>query len=248
MADERDDDEDTKSSKGPKKRFQERDESDEEDDRPKKKRRRDEDAEDEDDRPRSKRKADDTDDEDDNRPKKKKAYDEDEEDDRPKKKRRVADDGPRVKSNDNIPVLMLLAFIGSALALFLSCVGCGWFSFDWLVGGGSGGGGGGGWGNEMEVVAASRTPAARAFDGPNVSWTVRSLQNSSGGGQYYVVMKCGNQMSSELIAPDRKGWSMTSGHPRIELKGTAGKTEVWVEKRPNPVATGKVVSNVFVIP
>lgn len=245
MSDERDDDDDTKSSKRSKKRFQERDDSDEGDhDRPRKKNQReDEDAED--DRPRSRRQADDADDEDD-RPKKKRAYDEDE-DDRPKKKRRVVDDGPRVKSNDNIPILMLLAFIGSAVGLLAVCAGCGWFSFDWLVGGGSGGGGWGG--NEMEVTAASRSPGFRAFDAPNVSWTVKSLQNPSGGnGQYYVVMKCGNQTATEQIYPSGKGWTLTSGKGRNELKGANGPLDVWVEKRPNPVATGKVVSNVYKVP
>jgi hypothetical protein len=29
---------------------------------------------------------------------------------------------------------------------------------------------------------------------------------------------------------------------------STGKLELWVEKRPNPVATGKVVSNVVTLP
>lgn len=245
MSDERDDDDDTKSSKRSKKRFQERDDSDEgDDDRPRKKNRRDDDDAEDDDRPRSRRK---TDDADDDRPKKKRVDDEDE-DDRPKKTRRVVDDGPRVKSNDNIPILMLLAFIGSAVGLLAVCAGCGWFSFDWLVGGGSGGGGGGGGGNEMEVTSVSRTPGFRAFEAPSVSWSVKSLQNPSGGGQYYVVMKCGSQTATEQIYPSGKAWTMTSGRPRNELSGANGQLEVWVEKRSNPVATGKVVSNVYKVP
>ncbi len=224
------DDDDTpadepKSSRGPKRRFEERDDKDDDDDRPRKKRPRD--ADDDDDAPKRKRRNDD-------------------EDDTPKKKRRAADDGPRVKANDNIPIVMLLAFIGSAVALLVICAGCGWWSFDWLVGGGEGVASGG---NEFEVSNVTRTPGFGAFNPPSVGWTVTQKQNPSGDkGQYYVVMKSGSgQTATQQIYPGNKGWSQSSSGSQQMLKGSSGKLEVWVEKRPNPVATGKVVSNVVTL-
>jgi hypothetical protein len=239
------DDDDTpadepKSSRGPKKRFQERDDKDkDDDDRPRKKRSRDDDE----DAPRSKRRADD---DADDAPRKKRR-DDDDADDAPKKRRRAADDGPRVKSNDNIPIVMLLAFIGSAVALLVICGGCGWWSFDWLVGGGEGFAGGG---TEFEVTSASRTPGIGAFGAPSVNWAVTQKQTTStGAGQYYVIIKCGTAAPIvKQIYPNGKGWTQSGGGTELGLRGTSGKTEVWVEKRPNPVATGKVVSNVYVIP
>ncbi len=142
---------------------------------------------------------------------------------------------------------MLLAFIGSALALLVICGGCGWWSFDWLVGGGEGFAGGGG-STEVEVSNVTRTPGFRMTDAPSVGWTVTQKQNQSGDkGQYYVVMKCGGSTVTEPVYPTGKGWSYTSSRTQLGLKGSTGRLEVWVEKRPNPVATGKVVSNVVVL-
>ena len=231
MPADRDDDDapsdEPKSSRRPKKRFQERDDADGDDDRPRKKRSRDDDDED-------------------NAPKKKRR---DDDEDAPKKKRRAADDGPRVKANDNIPVVMLLAFIGSALALLVICGGCGWWSFDWLVGGGQSFAGGGGSSTEFEVSNVTRTPGNRPSDAPYIGYTVTQKQNqSSGAGQYYVVMKSGSNTVAEQINPSGKGSTTSGGRSQLGLRGTTGKLEVWVEKRPNPVATGKVVSNVAVLP
>jgi len=245
MPADRDDDDDTpsdepKSSRGPKKRFQERDDKEDDDDRPRKKRSRD-DADD-DDAPK-KRRADD----DEEVPKKRRSYDDD--DDAPKKKRRAsADDGPRVKTNDNIPIVMLLAFIGSALALLVICGGCGVWSFDWLVGGGEGFAGGGG--TEFEVTSGSRQQGFRPFDPPTVSWAVSQKKELSGsGGQYYLVMKpATGQPVTKQLSPGGKGWSASGGGPELGLKGATGKLEMWVERRPNPVATGTKVSNVYVVP
>ncbi len=238
MADDTDDDDTPpakSSKKGPKKRFGERDASDDEDDdRPRKKKRPADDEDAEDDKPRSKRKAE----------------DEDGEEETPRKTRRAGRDR-QVKGNEGIPLVMLLAFIGSAVALLGICVGCGWLSFAWAFpdsGGGGGGGGGWGGGNEFEVVSASRQQPFRPFDGPNVSWTVKSLKEPSKDGYYFVVMKSGSQSTSEQLSPSGKGWSMSSGKPRNELKGATGKVEVWVEKRQTPVGSGKVVSNVYVVP
>lgn len=239
MADDTDDDDTPpakSSKKGPKKRFGERDASDDEDDdRPRKKKRPADDEDAEDDKPRSKRKAE----------------DEDGEEETPRKTRRGGSRDRQVKGNEGIPLVMLLAFIGSAVALLGICVGCGWLSFAWAFpdsGGGGGGGGGWGGGNEFEVVSASRQQPFRPFDGPNVSWTVKSLKEPSKDGYYFVVMKSGSQSTSEQLSPSGKGWSMSSGKPRNELKGATGKVEVWVEKRQTPVGSGKVVSNVYVVP
>ncbi|MCU0702445.1 MAG: hypothetical protein MUF18_00450 [Fimbriiglobus sp.] len=192
---------------------------------------------------------------DDDRPPKRRRNTEDDKDERPTRTRRKNDDGPRLKANDSIPIVMLIAFIGSAVALLTVCIGCGWFSFDLLVGGGRSGGSGGdggGWsGHEFALTNVSRTPGIGPFNPPpTVNWTVTQKQNTSTGpGQYYVVMKTTNgAMVTEPIAPGGKGWTYSSSRPRIELRGQTGRLEVWVEKRPNPLASGKVVSEVVILP
>lgn len=206
-------------TKGPKKRFQERDDTgDDDDDRPRKKRRTDD--EDADDRP--------------------------DDDDKPKKKRRVVTDedrGPRVQTNDGPPVMMLLALIGSAIGLLAVCIGCGWWSWVAIVGGGDFGGSA----NEFEVTSVSRQAGLRPSDAPSVYWAVAAKRTTSTkDGQYYLVMKCGNQTATKKIDPNGgKGWSASGGGQELTLKGSSGPLEVWVEKRPNPVASGTVVSNVF---
>lgn len=192
------------------------------------------------------------DDDDDNGPRKKKRAGDDDDDDRPKKRRRV-DDGPRVKTTDNMPIVMLLAFIGSAVALLVICAGCGVWSFDWLVGGGpaggGGGGGGGGSGHEFEVVSAGRTPGFGALSAPNISYAVKQNKELSGSGVYVVVMRCGGVTTSEPFPPPGKGGSYSSTRPQMSLRSTSGKLEVWVERRQNPVASGgTVVSNTYVVP
>jgi hypothetical protein len=225
MADDRDDDTppaDSKSGKGPKKRFQERDDADDEGD---------------DDRPRKKRRTEDDEEE----PPRKKRRDEDDED-RPQK-RRADDDGPRVKTNDNIPIVMLLAFIGSAVALLATCVSCGWFSFAWI----SGDSGGGWGGNELEITSISRTQAG-PNSVPQVSWAgVTKQAPNTNDGKYYLVMKCGSQLAVRDFNPGTKGVKWNGSGPQQELRGSSGKLEVWIEKRPNPVANGKTVSNVFTL-
>ncbi len=224
-------------------------------------------ADDTDDRPAEPRKAkepkprfkerDDTNEEDDDRPRKKRRAAEGEDEPRPndrrddappKRKRRVSDDadrGPRVKSNEGPPVLMLLALIGSAVGLLAVCVGCGWWSWVWLVGGGDFGGV-----NELEVVSASRQSPLTPFDSPRVQWEVKALRDTSTkDGQYYLVMKCGTQEVTKPLSPGGKGWSASGGGPELGLKGSSGPLEVWVEKRRTQVAKdGTVVSNVYKVP
>jgi hypothetical protein len=225
MADDRDDDDtppaDSKSGKGPKKRFQERDDADDEgdDDRPRKKRRTDDDEEE----PRRKRRADDE--------------DADADEDRPKKRRRVVeDDGPRVKANDNIPIVMLLAFIGSAVALLAACVSCGWFSFAWI----SGDSGGGGGGNEFEVASVSRTGNPRQPTS-TVSWEVVAKQAPSGSGYYYAVAQSGGHKVEKQLTGVKKGEKRSFTE---QLSNPSSTLEVWVEHRTTPVGAGKKVSNV----
>lgn len=190
-------------------------------------------------------------DDDDDRPRKKRRGDDHDDDDRPKKKRRV-DDGPRVKTTDNMPIVMLLAFIGSAVALLVICAGCGVWSFDWLVGGGPAGGGGVGGvvgGREFEVVSANRTPGFGALSAPNISYVLKQNKELSGSGVYVVVMRCGGVTTSEPFPPPGKGGSYSSTRPQMSLRSTSGKLEVWVERRQNPVASGgTVVSNTYVVP
>ena len=193
---------------------------------------------------------DEPDDDDDDRPRKKRRGDDHVDDDRPKKKRRV-DDGPRVKTTDIMPIVMLLAFIGSAVALLVICAGCGVWSFDWLVGGGPAGGGGGGvvGGREFEVVSANRTPGFGALSAPNISYVLKQNKELSGSGVYVVVMRCGGVTTSEPFPPPGKGGSYSSTRPQMSLRSTSGKLEVWVERRQNPVASGgTVVSNTYVVP
>lgn len=254
MADEDEDDTPRKkSSKGPKKRFGERNDSDDEDDRPRKKKRPadDEDGE-EDDKPRSKRKADeDADADEDEKPRKKRkadAEDEDADDDKPRKKRRAGGGSKPVQGNERIPLVMLLAFIGSAVALLGICAGCGFLSYTWVFpdkdggGGGGGGGWGGGGGNEFEVVSASRTQ--RPFE-TSITWTVKTKQTPASTGYYYVVSQgTGNNRGETQIMGMGKGDDRSGSH---RLTGTSGPVDIWVEYRTTPVGTGKKVSNTFTL-
>lgn len=144
---------------------------------------------------------------------------------------------------------MLLAFIGSAVALLVICAGCGWWSFDWLVGGGEGFASGGG--TEFEVSNVTRTPGFRPFDPPSIGYTVTQKQaTSTGPGQYYLIIKSGTAAPVvKQLSPSGKGWSTSGGGSELGYRGmSTGKLELWVEKRPNPVATGKVMSNVVTLP
>ena len=167
----------------------------------------------------------------------------------PRKRRRSddVDDKPRIANSERMPLLMLLGLIVGTLLILSSCGLGGWFMWGWLVAGGSGGSGGGGgafFGNEFEVTGASKTPGLR----PNIGWSVVAKKTpDTRTGFYYLVLKCGNQTVTESLTPDKAGWSRSGGGQYLGLSG--GDTlEVWVEKRTNPVATGKVVSNVFKVP
>lgn len=185
---------------------------------------------------------DETDDEDDDRPRKKRR---DADDPPPTRRRRTGDDGdrgPRVKAEDGPPVLMLFALIGSAVALLATCIGCGWWSWVVLVGGGDFGGG-----NEFEVVSATRQQPFSPFDSPLVTWEVKTLrETNTKDGQYYLVMKSGSQEVVKPLTAPGKGQRVSGTGAELGLKGSSGPLEVWVEKRRTQVAKdGAVVSNVF---
>lgn len=182
------------------------------------------------------------DDEDGDRPRKKRRDGDGADDDQPTTRRRRADDGgPRVKAEDGPPVLMLLSLIGSAVALLAACVGCGWWSWVWLVGGGDFGSG-----NEFEVVSAGRQVPFGPFDSPTVTWEVKALrETSTKDGQYYVVMKSGSQEVVKPLTAPGKGQRVSGAGAELGLKGSSGPMDVWVEKRRTQVSTdGKKVSNV----
>jgi hypothetical protein len=174
----------------------------------------------------------------------------DEDADRPRKKRPADDDeddarDPRVKASDGPPVVLLLALVGGALLLTATCVVGGWWSWVAVVGGGDFGG------DEFEITQADRQLQGNPVSGPFIIWAVAAKrEHSTRDGQYYLMMKCGDQSAKKLLQPNGgKGWKASGSGLEPSLKGSSGRLEVWVEKRRTPVATdGKVVSNRVVVP